>query len=169
MFRLWTHSYTLYILSVICTFLNGFLLFSDEFLALFMCYFYLFSLYFSLYFYRPLYTSYRYVSVFQHIYICVYMQLWNSRMLFITGFTHAKLVSLTSPCCSGWPAPNEYSSRPTTRAEQRWVRWLQCLIRKWSCVNHQFQLNTQIAYEPTYMAHYRYYLLLFNYWHWHKI
>ena len=22
-----------------------------------------------------------------------------------TGLTHAKLVSLTSPCCSGWPAP----------------------------------------------------------------
>ena len=64
---------------------------------------------------------------------------------------------------------NEYSSRPTTWAEQRWVRWLQCLIRKWSCVNHQFQFNTQIAYEPTYMAHDLYYLLLFNFWHWHKI
>ena len=63
----------------------------------------------------------------------------------------------------------EYSSRPTTRAEQRWVRWLQCLIRKWSCVNYQFQFNTQIAYEPTYMAHDLYYVLLVNYWHWHKI
>ena len=26
-------------------------------------------------------------------------------IVFITGPTHAKLVSLTSPCCSGWPCP----------------------------------------------------------------
>ena len=101
----------------------------------------------------------------------IYCQAWwqLEESIAATGLTHAKLVSLTSPCCSGWPAPNEYSSRPTTRAEQRWVHWLQCLIRKWSCVNHQFQFNTQIAYEPTYMAHDGYYLLLFNYWHWYKI
>ena len=37
----------------------------------------------------------------------------------------------------------------------------QCLIRKWSCVNHQFQLHTQIAYKPTYMTHDLCYLLLF--------
>ena len=50
----------------------------------------------------------------------------------------------------------DITSRPTTGAEQRWVRWLQCLIRKWSCVNHQFQLHT-----PTYMAQELCYLLLF--------
>ena len=33
------------------------------------------------------------------------------------------------------------------------MRWLQCLIRKWSCVNHQFQFHTQIAYKPAYTAH----------------
>ena len=82
--------------------------------------------------------------------------------------------SLTPSWCP-WPHravaadQHQHSSRPTTRAEQRWVHWLQCLIRKWSCVNHQFQFNTQIAYKPTYMAHDLYYLLLFNYWHWHKI
>ena len=61
-----------------------------------------------------------------------------------TGLTHAKLVSLTSP--------NEYSSRPTTGAEQRCLCWLQRLIRKWSRVNHQFQFHTQIAYKPTYIS-----------------
>ena len=40
------------------------------------------------------------------------------------------------------------------------VHWLQCLIRKWSCVNHQFQFHTQIAYKPTYMTHDLCYLLL---------
>ena len=54
-------------------------------------------------------------------------------------------------------------------AEQRWVRRLQCLIRKWSCVNHQFQFHTQIACKPTYMTRDLCYLLLFSYWHWHKI
>ena len=29
----------------------------------------------------------------------------NMHMVCSTGLTHAKLVSLTSPCCSGWPAP----------------------------------------------------------------
>ena len=29
----------------------------------------------------------------------------------------------------------EYSSRPTTGAEQLWVRWIQCSIKKWSYVN----------------------------------
>ena len=52
-------------------------------------------------------------------------------------------------------------SRPTTGAEQEWVRWLQCLNRKWSCVNHQFQFHTQIAYKPTYMTHDLCYLLPF--------
>ena len=66
-------------------------------------------------------------------------------------------------------SPNEYSSRPTTGAEQRCLCWFQCLIRKWSCVNHQCQFHTQIAYKPTYMTHDLYQLLLFNYWHWHKI
>ena len=47
----------------------------------------------------------------------------------------------------------EYSSRPTTGAEQWSLCWLQCLIRKWSCVNFQFQLHTQIAYKPTYMTY----------------
>ena len=47
----------------------------------------------------------------------------------------------------------EYSSRPTTGAEQQCVRWLKCLIRKWSCVNLQSQFHTQIAYKPTYMTH----------------
>ena len=46
-------------------------------------------------------------------------------------------------------------------AEQQWVRWLQCLIRKWSYVNHQFQFHTQIAYKPTYMTRDLCYLLLF--------
>ena len=61
-------------------------------------------------------------------------------------------------------SPSEYLSRPTTGAEQGWVRWLQCLIRKWSCVNHQFQFHTQIAYKSKYMTHDLYYLLLYNYW-----
>ena len=85
-----------------------------------------------------------------------------------TGLSHAKLVSLTSPSCSGWPVPMNTQGQQRT-AEQRWVRWLQCLIRKWSCVNHQFQFHTQIAYKPTYITHDLCYLLLFNYWHWHKI
>ena len=38
-------------------------------------------------------------------------------------------------------------------AEQRLVRWCQCLIKKWSCVDFQFQFHTQRAYKPTYMAH----------------
>ena len=42
----------------------------------------------------------------------------------------------------------EYSSRPTTEAEQWPVCWLQCLIKKWSCVNSQFRLHTQVAYKP---------------------
>ena len=42
----------------------------------------------------------------------------------------------------------EYSSRPTTEDEQWPVRWLQCLIKKWSCVNSQFRLHTQVAYKP---------------------
>ena len=42
----------------------------------------------------------------------------------------------------------DYSSRPTTEAEQWPVRWLQCLIKKWSCVNSQFRLHTQVAYKP---------------------
>ena len=45
-------------------------------------------------------------------------------------------------------------------AEQRWVRWLQCLIKKWSFGNHQFQFHTQIAYKPTYMIHVTYYFLI---------
>ena len=90
-------------------------------------------------------------------------------MLAPTGLTHAKLVSLTSPCCSGWPAPMNIPQGQQRTAEQRWVRWLQCLIRKRCCVNHQFQFHTQIAYKPTYMTHGLCYLLLFNYWHWHKI
>ena len=94
-------------------------------------------------------------------------QAWN--ICIATGLTHAKLMSLTSPCCSGWPAPMNTPQGQQRGVEQRWVCWLQCLIRKWSCVNHQFQFNSQIAYEPTYMAHDLYYLLLFNYWHWHKI
>ena len=41
------------------------------------------------------------------------------------------------------------------------MRWLQCLIRKWSCVNHQFQFHAQIAYKPTYMTRDLCYLLMF--------
>ena len=33
------------------------------------------------------------------------------------------------------------------------------LIRKWSCVNHQFEFHAQIAYRPTYMTHDLCYLL----------
>ena len=47
----------------------------------------------------------------------------------------------------------EYSSRPTTGGEQRWVRWLLCLIRTRSWVNFQFQFHIQIAYKPTYTTH----------------
>ena len=85
-----------------------------------------------------------------------------------TGLSHAKLVSLTSPCCSCWPAPMITPQGQQRTAEQRWVRWLRCLIRKWTCVNHQFQFHTPIAYKPIYMTHGLCYLLLFNYWHWHK-
>ena len=46
-----------------------------------------------------------------------------------------------------------YSSRPTTGAEQRWMRWLRCLIRTLYFVNFQFQFHTQITYKPTYMTH----------------
>ena len=42
----------------------------------------------------------------------------------------------------------EYSSSPTTEAEQWPVRWLQCLIKKWSCVNSLFRLHAQVAYKP---------------------
>ena len=55
----------------------------------------------------------------------------------------------------------EYSSRPTAGAEQWSVRWLQCLISKWSCVNFQSHLHTQIARKPTYVIHDLCYLLLF--------
>ena len=82
-----------------------------------------------------------------HWYICLWVYIRY------TGLTHAKLVSLTSSCCSGWPAPMNTPQGQQREAEQRWMRWLQCLIREWSWVNHQFQFNTQIAYEPTYMTH----------------
>ena len=29
----------------------------------------------------------------------------SAEYVVVTGLTHAKLVSLTIPCCSGWPAP----------------------------------------------------------------
>ena len=74
---------------------------------------------------------------------------------------HSRQVSV--PCCSGWPAPMNTPQGQQRTAEQRWVRWLQCLIRKWSCVNHQFQFHTQIANKPTYMTHDLCDLLLFNY------
>ena len=51
-------------------------------------------------------------------------------------------------------------------AEQRWVHWLQCFIRKWSCVYHQFQFHTQIAYKSTYMTHdlcYCYFIIIGTY------
>ena len=53
----------------------------------------------------------------------------------------------------------KYSSRPTTGAEQWWVRWFQCLIRTWSCVDFQFQFHA--AYKPTYMTHDLCHMLLF--------
>ena len=53
----------------------------------------------------------------------------------------AKLMPLTSPYCSGWPATMNTQGQQRT-AEQRRVRWLQCLIRKCSYVNHQFQFHT---------------------------
>ena len=83
-----------------------------------------------------------------------------------TGLTHAKLVSLTSPSCSGWSAPMNTPQGQQRTAEQRWLHWLQCLIRKWSCVNHQFQFHTQIAYKPTYKTHdlcYCYFLIIGTY------
>ena len=80
---------------------------------------------------------------------------------FTTVRTHAKLVSLTSPGRSGWTAPMNTPQGQQRTAEQRWVRWLKCLIRKWSCVNHQFQFHTQIAYKPAYMTRDLCYLLLF--------
>ena len=101
--------------------------------------------------------------------LCLTAYTSHTWMLPCTGLTHAKLVSLTSPCCSGWPAPMNTPQGQQRTAEQRWVRWLQCLIRKWSCVNHQFQFHTQIAYKPTYMTLYLCYLLLFNNWHWNQI
>ena len=55
----------------------------------------------------------------------------------------------------------ECSSRPTTGAEQRLVRWIQCLTRKWSCVNFKFQFHTKIACKPTCMTHDQCYILLF--------
>ena len=86
-----------------------------------------------------------------------------------TGLTHAKLVSLTSPCCSSWPARMNTPQGQQRTAEQRWVRWLQWLTRRWSCVNNQLQFYTQMSYRPTYMTHDLYHLLLFNHWLWHKI
>ena len=60
-------------------------------------------------------------------------------MFKLTGLTHAKLVSLTSPCCSGWPAPmntppciEEYSAHdwwaatPVQRAPVTWREWGLC-------------------------------------------
>ena len=49
-------------------------------------------------------------------------------MVTITGLTHAKLLSLTSPCCSGWPAPGleEYPAhdwRATTSVQRAPVTW----------------------------------------------
>ena len=52
---------------------------------------------------------------------------------------------------------------PTTGAEQRWVSWILCLIRKWSCVNLEFQFHTQIAYRPTYMTRDLCYMMRFIY------
>ena len=41
--------------------------------------------------------------------ISLWPRCWADReallVIWVTGLTHAKLVSLTSPCCSGWPAP----------------------------------------------------------------
>ena len=69
---------------------------------------------------------------------------------------------VTGVCCIEVAARQlwaEYSSMPAMGAEQRWVYWLQCLIRTWSCVNFQFQF--QITIIPTYMAHDLCYMLLF--------
>ena len=83
-----------------------------------------------------------------------------------TGLTHAKLLSLTSLCCRGWPAPMNTSQGQQRTAEQRWVRWFQCLIRKRSCVNHQFQFHTQMAYKHDIWSML---LVTVYYWHSHKI
>ena len=80
---------------------------------------------------------------------------------FTTVRTHAKLMFLTSPCCSAWTAPMNTPQGQQRTAEQRWVRWLQCMIKKWSCANHQFQFHTQVAYKPAYMTRDLCYLLLF--------
>ena len=55
----------------------------------------------------------------------------------------------------------EYSSRPTTGVEQRWVCLLQCLIRKCFCVNFPSLFHKQIAYKPTYMTRDLCYMLLY--------
>ena len=72
-------------------------------------------------------------------------------VILITGPTHAKLVSLTSPCCSGWPAPMntlKANNGPLGR-----VRWIQSSIKKWSCVNFLFQFHERIEHELIYMTH----------------
>ena len=55
----------------------------------------------------------------------------------------------------------EYSSRPTTGAEQRWVHWIQCFIKKRSCVHFHFQFHKHIAHKPIYMIHDPCHVLLF--------
>ena len=46
----------------------------------------------------------------------------------------------------------EYTSMPTTGVEQRWLCWIQLLIKRWSCVNFQTQFHTRIAYKLTYIT-----------------
>ena len=63
-----------------------------------------------------------------------------------TGLSHAKLVSLTSPCCSGWPAPMNTQGQQRT-AEQRWVRWLQCLTSRGLMQGINMEKSSQGCYK----------------------
>ena len=55
----------------------------------------------------------------------------------------------------------EYSSRPTAVAEQRWLRWIQCLIKMGSSVNFQFHFQERIAHRPIYTTHDLCHILMF--------
>ena len=90
-----------------------------------------------------------------------FSNLYPKALVYTTGPTHANLVSLTSPCCSGWPAPmntplEEYSAhdwRAATSVQRAPVTW-----REWGL---WFIHNAEIPPNPV-----KYPFQKFFIWNW---
>ena len=84
-----------------------------------------------------------------------------------TGPTHANLLERVVP--RSRLASHELNTPQGQQraAKQRWMRWTQCSIKKWSFVNFQFQFHERIAHKLIYMTHepcYIYFLSLALAW-----